>query len=51
MSGYFGFTDINFGMDSTGNYLWITPEGRQNLICNSTELTDEEKFILLANIT
>ena len=51
MSGYFGFTDINFGMDSTGNYLWITPEGRQNLIYNSTELTDEEKWILLANIT
>ena len=47
MSGYFAFTDINFGMDSSGSYDWITPEGRLNLICNSTDLPDEEKLMLL----
>ena len=47
MSGYFAFTDINCGMDSSGSYNWITPEGRLNLIYNSTDLTDKEKLMLL----
>ena len=50
MSGYFAFTDINAGMDSSGSYDWITPEGRLNLIYNSTDLSEEEKLMLLESI-
>ena len=50
MSGYFAFADINVGMDSTGSYDWITPEGRLNLINNSIDLTDEEKLMLLEDV-
>lgn len=39
MSKHFALTDINFGMDITGNFDWITPEGRLSLIYNSTEPT------------
>ena len=45
MSGYFALTDVNFGMDSTGQFIWITDEGRQFLIDNSTEISDDEKLI------
>ena len=49
LTGYFGTSDINFGMDSSGNFDWITPEGRQILIYNSTDLTNEEKILLMAD--
>ena len=49
--GYFGTTDVNFGLDTSGSHEWITPEGRQNLIWNSADLTDEEKTWLLGNVT
>ena len=39
--------DINFGMDSTGEFGWITKEGRIQLILNSTDLSEEEKSLLL----
>ena len=51
MSTYFANTDINFGMDTTGNFDWIIPEGRFHLIYNSSELTEEEKMVLLPNFT
>ena len=48
-ASYFALSDINLGMDSTGNFDWITPEGRRSLIYNSTDLTDEEKMTLLTD--
>ena len=39
--------DINLGIDSTGQWEWITKEGRFRLIQNSTELSEEERAILL----
>ena len=39
--------DINLGMDFTGEFEWITKEGRLQLIVNSTELSEEEKAQLL----
>ena len=51
MTGYFASHDINFGTDSSGKFEWITPEGRLNLIHNSTDLTNEEKFMQFANFT
>ena len=39
--------DINLGIDSTGQWEWITKEGRFRLIQNSTELSEEERSILL----
>ena len=51
MSGYFALTDVNLGMDSSLKFDWITLAGRQMLICNSSELTDVEKLMLLANST
>ena len=48
-ASYFALSDINLGMDSTGNFDWITPEGRRSLIYNSTDLTDEEKMTLMTD--
>ena len=39
--------DINLGMDITGEWNWITNDGRISLISNSTDLSNEEKFLLL----
>ena len=43
----FSLKDINMGMDSTGEYKWITNDGRNELINASTELSYEEKLLLL----
>ena len=43
MSFYFATSDVNFGGDFTGKFEWITPEGRLNLVYNSTDLSDIEK--------
>ena len=51
MVSYFASSDVNLGTDTSGSHEWITPEGRQNLIWNSPDLTDEEKTRLLGNIT
>ena len=51
MSTYFCGNDINFGLDGTFKFNWITHEGRMELIYNSTHITAEEKARLLANIT
>ena len=43
--------DINNGFDPTGEFTWITEEGRLSLICNADELSNEEKSFLLGNST
>ena len=39
--------DINFGIDATGKLDWITNDGRIKLINSSTDLSYEEKSLLL----
>ena len=51
MSIYLSTSDVNFGVDSSGEFEWITTEGRLNLILNSTDLTNAEKSMLFVNIT
>ena len=51
MSVYFGSHDINFGIDSRGEFMWITPEGRLKLIRNLTNFTGDDKSMSFANIT
>ena len=51
MSIYLSTSDVNFGVDSSGKFEWITTEGRLNLILNSTDLTNAEKSMLFVNIT
>ena len=41
-TSYFASKDVNLGLDSSGQYEWITPEGRLSLIYNMTHLVDEE---------
>ena len=43
----FAIKDINLGMDYTGEWNWITNDGRLILINNSTDLSNDEKFLLL----
>ena len=45
---YFASKDINLGIDSSGEWAWITQEGRLQLINNSTDILEEEKAILLS---
>ena len=42
----FSTKDINLGMDNTGEWNWITDDGRISLIINSTDLSNEEKSLL-----
>ena len=48
---YFFSYDINGGRDCTLQFNWITAEGRYKMLFNSTDLSEEEKFKLLFNIT
>ena len=41
MTSYFASLDVNFGLDSSSRFEWITPKGRLILIRNSTEISDE----------
>ena len=50
ISIYFGFNDINYAMDMTGEFSWITREGRLKFISNSSDLSDYEKASILSNI-
>ena len=45
--GNYASNDINLGMDSTGEFQWITKEGRYQLINISKDLSKEEKMMLL----
>ena len=47
----FGARDINFGLDYSGQFSWITDEGRLYLICNSSDISEDEKLLLLNNST
>ena len=47
----FGTWDINFGLDYSGDFLWITNDSRLSIICNSAEISDREKSDLLANVS
>ena len=51
MPPYFALNDVNFGVDTTGMFEWITYEGRQKLLNVSNDLTDAEKTILFVNST
>ena len=51
MAIYFVTTDINFGMDETRSFQWISNEGWINLVNNSNDLYKEEKENLLSAIT
>lgn len=48
MTAYLNSKDINLGTDLTREWAWITDDGRFQLIRNATDLTDEEKKMLLA---
>ena len=48
---FFGVRDVNFGFDYSGEYSWITDEGRFKMICNSCHISEEEKSLLLVNST
>ena len=43
----FATKDVNIGMDLTGEFSWITNEGRNKLINCSIDLSHEEKLLLL----
>ena len=47
----FGTRDLNFGLDYSGKFLWITQEGRFDIICNAVHISAEEKSILIGNST
>ena len=49
--GYLASTDINLGGDVTGQFDWITFEGRLSLINNSSNLNNDDKSILFANLS
>ena len=46
---FFGYNEVNGGMDFTLNFEWLTQEGRSKLIYNATDLTLDEKKFLLQN--
>lgn len=46
---YLETKDVNFGMDFSGKWDWITDHGRFQLINESISLSDEEKAKLLAH--
>ena len=48
---YFVTTDINFGLDETRSFQWISNEGWINLVNNSNDLSKEEKENLLSVTT
>ena len=43
----FATKDINLGMDVTGEWNWITNDGRLSMINGSIDLSNEEKYLLL----
>ena len=49
MSAYISGTDINFGVDQSRSFQWISNDGWMNIVNTSTILTHEEKVELMAN--
>ena len=48
---YYVTNDVNLGMDESTKFLWITDEGRHQMICYAEEHLDEENSRLLPNLT
>ena len=48
---YISAIDVNFGMDVTHSYQWVTSEGWMNLVNQSIHLTNEEKAEIIADET
>ena len=46
---YYATSDVNLGMDDSTKYLWITDEGRRQMICYVEEHLDEERFRVQPN--
>lgn len=46
---HFGYNDINFGLDYTMKFLWLTDEGRLELIQDDVNLSEFEKNMLMNN--
>ena len=46
---HFGYNDINFGLDYTMKFLWITDQGRLELIQDDVNLSELEKAMLINN--
>ena len=51
ISSYFSSNDVNYGVDSSGKFEWITDKGRLNLIQNATYRDEEERSMSFANFT
>ena len=49
MNMYLSSTDINFGMDQSRTFQWISNDGWINIVNTSTILTHEEKVEFMAN--
>ena len=47
LTQHFGHNDINIGLDYTMKFLWISVEGRNQLISNDSNLSMQEKAILI----
>ena len=45
---HFVTNDVNLGVDTSGKFEWITPEGRLNLLYNSTEISYDQKSMILS---
>ena len=50
MNAYISSTDINFGVDQSRSFQWISNDGWINLVNTSTILTDEEKVELMTSV-
>lgn len=48
MFSHFVVNDVNLGVDTSAKFEWITPEGRLNLLYNSSELSYDEKSMILS---
>ena len=51
MVQYNATLDVNFGVDDTQSFQWISNEGWINLVNASKVLINEEKVKLIANVT
>ena len=51
ISSYFASNDVNFGIDFSGKFEWLTPEGRLNLIQNATNPSFEGSSMSSAKFT
>ena len=50
ISSFFASNDVNFGIDFSGKFEWLTPQGRLNLIQNATDPSYEESSMLFESL-